>query len=195
MSDVQSLLKGDRRRLLASGAVALLAQEGARGLTHRRLDRELDLPQGSTSNAFATRDALFAAALASLAEPQLQALRQASEQLPDHMPPGEAAELLVETIFAWLDPAERGGLIARYEFILEATRRPALQEQMAELRAAFTQIAHQLARSTGHPDPKQVAPLLVALTDGVLIAHITGQQQPPSRPQVLDAVRRLLGTN
>ena len=37
----------DRRTLIAEAALELLAREGARGLTHRAVDRELAFPDGN----------------------------------------------------------------------------------------------------------------------------------------------------
>lgn len=192
MPDVHQLLRGDRRRLLAAGAVKVLAEQGARGLTHRRLDSELGLPEGSTSNAFATRDALFQAALASLAEPTLEAMHEAAERLPDRMDPGVAADLLAGTVFGWLEPGERPRLIARFELIMEATRRPALQGTLGEIRAAFNDIAERLSRAAGAPDAQGAAPLLVSLADGILIAHLSAQANPPTRAQLAGAARSIL---
>jgi AcrR family transcriptional regulator len=45
----------DRRQRLADAGLAVLAREGARGLTHRALDREAGVPTGTASNYFRTR--------------------------------------------------------------------------------------------------------------------------------------------
>src|SRR6185312_13757698 len=49
-----------RRRLLADAGLAVLAREGSRGLTHRAIDEEADVPVGTASNYFRSRDALIA---------------------------------------------------------------------------------------------------------------------------------------
>ena len=48
-----------RRDLLADAGLRVLAREGARGLTHRAVDREAGVPAGTTSNYFRSRDALL----------------------------------------------------------------------------------------------------------------------------------------
>jgi hypothetical protein len=48
-------------REIADAAIGLLAAEGMRGLTHRTVDRAADLPKGSTSYYFRTRQALLQA--------------------------------------------------------------------------------------------------------------------------------------
>lgn len=48
----------DREVLVLDAALRVLAERGPRGLTHRAVDAEAGLPQGSTSNSFRTRGAL-----------------------------------------------------------------------------------------------------------------------------------------
>ncbi|HLL33473.1 MAG TPA: TetR/AcrR family transcriptional regulator, partial [Streptomyces sp.] len=48
-----------RADLVADTALALLAERGMRGLTHRAVDEAAGLPQGSTSNVARTRQALL----------------------------------------------------------------------------------------------------------------------------------------
>lgn len=50
----------ERRRTLADAGLEVLAAHGARGLTHRAVDRAAGVPLGTASNYFATRDALIA---------------------------------------------------------------------------------------------------------------------------------------
>ncbi|HEY1174567.1 MAG TPA: TetR family transcriptional regulator, partial [Phytomonospora sp.] len=52
-----------RRGLVADAAIALLADKGTRGLTHRAVDEQAGLPQGSTSYYFRSREALLKGAL------------------------------------------------------------------------------------------------------------------------------------
>lgn len=55
-----------RRRIeIADAALAVLAAEGSRGLTHRAVDEAAGLPSGSTSNHFRTRSALLEAGASS----------------------------------------------------------------------------------------------------------------------------------
>ena len=48
-----------RRDLLADAGLRVLATAGARGLTHRAVDREAGVPAGTASNYFRSRDALL----------------------------------------------------------------------------------------------------------------------------------------
>jgi Tetracyclin repressor-like, C-terminal domain len=59
---------GNRAELIGETAIEVLAAEGARGLTHRAVDRAAGLPPGSTSNYARTREALLACALTRITE-------------------------------------------------------------------------------------------------------------------------------
>jgi DNA-binding transcriptional regulator YbjK len=49
----------ERRHALADAGLRVLAESGARGLTHRAVDTEAGVPLGTTSNYFRSRDALL----------------------------------------------------------------------------------------------------------------------------------------
>lgn len=57
-----------RRRDLLDAAVQVLAQTGLRGLTHRAVDAQAGVPQGSTSTYYRTRLALLSALTAHVAQ-------------------------------------------------------------------------------------------------------------------------------
>ena len=95
-----------RRQQLAEGAIDLLAEHGAHGLTHRRLDRWLELPEGSTSNLFPTREALLAAALDALVEVDLGGLDALAAEVRRRLPDG-ALHALVNN--AGISPKGEGG--------------------------------------------------------------------------------------
>jgi AcrR family transcriptional regulator len=63
-----------RADLIADAALALLAERGMRGLTHRAVDETAGLPQGSTSNYARTRQALLEAAVRRLADREAKVL-------------------------------------------------------------------------------------------------------------------------
>ncbi|KAA9144006.1 TetR family transcriptional regulator, partial [Microbacterium lushaniae] len=51
----------ERRAALADAGIRVLAEEGARGLTHRAVDAAAGTPRGTASNYFPTRDDLISA--------------------------------------------------------------------------------------------------------------------------------------
>src|SRR5260370_22885007 len=59
---------GGRARQVADAAIAVLADHGPRGLTHRAVDQAAGLPPGTTSNYARTREALLTLTLTRIAE-------------------------------------------------------------------------------------------------------------------------------
>ena len=110
-----------RQTDIADAAIATLARDGMRGLTHRAVDRAAGLPEGSVSYYFRTRQALLRATVERLAD--LDAAEVPA--LPQH--DLEAfADATADLLQGWLTTGRQRQL-ARYELALEATRRPELR--------------------------------------------------------------------
>jgi AcrR family transcriptional regulator len=170
-----------RAELIADTALALLAERGMRGLTHRAVDEAAGLPQGSTSNHARTRAALLAAAVRRLAEREAQVLTPG--ELPQ--PPGasgvaaggdpleEAAGALALALHRTLTGG-RELLVARYELALEATRRPELRTFYDTAGRGFREPLEALLESLGSTDPRRQAQSLAAWCDGLLFLCAAG---------------------
>jgi AcrR family transcriptional regulator len=76
-----------RAQRIADAAIALLAERGLRGLTHRAVDEAAGLPPGSTSNHARTRAALLSAALDRLAELEAAGFDPAASEPAASEPP------------------------------------------------------------------------------------------------------------
>lgn len=152
----------DRRLRIADAAIAELAATGSRGLTHRAIDRRLELPAGSTSYYFRTRDALIEAA-----DERLASLDAADVAATDLSPDGIGALL-----DRWLSPANRDRLVARFELYLGAARERGHPLQ-ASRRRFLSRAESALARA-GARDPRLGALSLVAMTDGLLLHAMLG---------------------
>lgn len=176
-----------RREVLADAAITVLARSGGRGLTHRAVDRAANVAEGSTSYYFRTRDSLLRAVVERLA-----ALDTAT--LPDHSGPGRPG--LVDDLTNLIEQVTSTGrhrLLARYELVLEATRRPALAEV---LRASGAEVRQALAGRLSVAevaDPQRTAAELLAMLDGLLLNRVTGVGAPQLDAEDLHArVDRLL---
>lgn len=155
----------DRRRAIADAAILLLSQDGTRGLTHRAVDRQLSLPDGSTSYYFRTR-----AALTSCAADRLAALDMA-----DVNAAGDDGRGVLLLLSHWLAPAQRVRLLARFQLFVEATRDPDIRQLIAGPRQAFVAHATDAMRKVGAADPKLAAVMLVSLIDGLLLNELIGE--------------------
>jgi len=175
-----------RAELIADTALALLAERGMRGLTHRAVDEAAGLPQGSTSNHARTRLALLESAVRRLAEREAQVL--ALDELPD---PRGGLESLVDGLALATHRSltrNRELLIARYELALEATRRPELREYFDTAGRRFRESLTAMVTALGSPEPTRHVLSLVAWTDGLMFSCAAGAYHA-DMPR-LDEVRR-----
>ncbi|MFF0136188.1 TetR/AcrR family transcriptional regulator [Streptomyces sp. NPDC005227] len=161
----------ERRAALVDAAVAVLAREGARGLTFRAVDAEAAVPVGTASNYFTDRDDL---------------LNQVDSHLHRRLAPVPA--VLARLLEAPRDRAlvlefmrdlvarairDRTGYLALFEMRLEATRRPALRASYtASVRGDLEQ-AMEFHRDAGLPGGDPTVAVLYLAVLGLLLEHLT----------------------
>ncbi|GAB3842934.1 TetR/AcrR family transcriptional regulator [Micromonospora andamanensis] len=200
--------RATRIAVLADAAIALIAESGMRGLTHRAVDARAGMPAGTTSAYLRTRQALIEAVVQRLAD--LDRADLTGHELPSgtpSVPPGPSlspADLdrlaagIAGLLDHWLSTA-RARTLARYACLLEAVHRPQLRgilEHGAVLRAQ----AEDLLARAGAPDPRRRGHRFVAFVDGLLFDRLVGAGAlsapppgtPASRADLTDAVRDLL---
>lgn len=186
---------------VGDAAIAVLADEGARGLTHRAVDAAGRLPPGTTSNYARTRAALLAITLRRIAElDAAEGATQAGEAAeavsatrarsarragrPGGSGTGRGAPPLTASALAGLlagmlhrmitDAAIRQRLLARFELAFEATRRPELRAAYDELGGAFRgQVARMLALA-GSAAPERDAWTLISWLEGTAFYALAG---------------------
>ncbi|MEG3627997.1 TetR/AcrR family transcriptional regulator [Streptomyces poriticola] len=181
-----------RADLVADTALALLAERGMRGLTHRAVDEAAGLPQGSTSNLARTRQALLELTVRRLAEREARVL--ALDELPD---PGAGAEAVAEALALATHRAltrNRELTLARYELALEATRRPELRAHFDAAGARFREQLGALVTGLGSADPARHVLSLVAWADGLMFSCVAGSfhAEVPSLQEVRAGLREVL---
>ncbi|MFE7545836.1 TetR/AcrR family transcriptional regulator [Streptomyces platensis] len=176
-----------RHELIADAALTLLAERGMRGLTHRAVDEQAGLPQGSTSNVARTRAALLEAAVRRLAEREAAVLtarerpaaaRAGAGAGAEDAEPEDAGAAVAEALSLALHrylSRHRELLLARYELALEATRRPELRAVYDRAGRAFREPMAAMLAAAGSADPERHAMSMVAWCDGILFSCIAGQ--------------------
>ncbi|MEU4535340.1 TetR/AcrR family transcriptional regulator [Streptosporangium sp. NPDC023825] len=180
-------MKSQRAELVADTAIALLADRGMRGLTHRAVDEAAGLPPGSTSNLARTRSALLELTLARLTQLETAAFAPLlGPQGPDVI---EAlAEMMARALWTQLT-AGRKQTIARYELAFEATRRPELRTIYDRAGERFRGIAVSILSAAGSSDPVRHGRQLVAFGEGAMFDAVIGAGAEPT----LDDLRLGIG--
>ncbi|HLR28806.1 MAG TPA: hypothetical protein VK086_08940 [Ruania sp.] len=160
-----------RRDEVAQAAMELVAEGGSRALTHRRIDRRLGFPEGTTSNYARTRRDLVmmvAQHIASIAN-----LRD-----PAAPPPRTVEEAVEQLVIAFEKVAARGTDIrARMALTIDCQDDPELYALLttdSPVRATITQQARELLDDLGVMNSEQRAIDLIALMNGLFYDRLIG---------------------
>jgi DNA-binding transcriptional regulator YbjK len=182
------LAQGSRAQQVADAAIAVLADQGARGLTHRAVDAAGGLPAGTTSNHARTRAALLTLTLARIAE------LDAADGAP--VSPGpELADGLARVLHRMItDPAARRRVLARFELAFEATRRPELRAAYDDMGRGFRTQAARMLAAAGSVDAERDAWTLIAWMEGTAFYALAGAggATVPSLAELRARLTRLL---
>lgn len=210
-----------RADLITDAALALLAERGMRGLTHRAVDERAGLPQGSTSNYARTRQSLLEATVRRLAEREARVLAPgelpapgpatdgAGAGVPEPVPgttapdppPGLSAPPGQDALIAGLALALHRYLthhpellICRYELALEATRRPELRAFFDATGRQFREPLVALMTAAGSPEPERHTLSLVAWCEGLMFSCAAGSysRSVPSEAELRTGFGELL---
>lgn len=161
----------ERRRRLLDAAVAVLADQGARGLTFRAVDAGADVPAGTTSNYFADRPALLEQATARVIDrlaPSDADLAELTAAPRDRTGVALAMHRLLERV-----DRDRPAYLALLELRLEATRDDRVRALIgAHLRANLGQVAAD-HRDGGFPGDRGAAVALYLAVSGLLTEVLT----------------------
>jgi DNA-binding transcriptional regulator YbjK len=178
----------ERRVQILDTAIGILADEGVGGLTHRHVDDLADLPAGTTSNYFRTRQALLEATAARTVDlhwQRVELLRAAIGSLTR-----DGVKALMTQLLSVPDEQFRRYTLARFELFMEGTRRPELQPFLKDLQAAAVKSATLIFEAAGlDPTPEQMDELSRVL-NGYVFSYLTipGAENPGA------LVDRLLGS-
>jgi DNA-binding transcriptional regulator YbjK len=172
-------------------ATRVTAEQGLRGLTHRAVDREAGVSEGSCSAYYRTRAALqegLAQYVASTAAADVTALTEELRACASD--DDRKVELTSRLFLRWL--AERDVLLARLELELAATRDQRLAAVLTAWRATLVGAVAAIAVERGLDDADERAEALVASADGILLAALVRPTRG-RRAFVTSALGRLMG--
>jgi AcrR family transcriptional regulator len=151
--------------LIVDSAISVLAARGARGLTHRAVDKQAGLSPGSTSYYFRTRAALVEAANTRLVQLDSQDVTETR---------GQGGMALM---FRWLAPEYRPRLVARFELFLDATRNPSTMRILDAPRNWFFEEAEAAFAEAGAVEADVCGAALMAALEGLLISSLVGPRR------------------
>jgi DNA-binding transcriptional regulator YbjK len=156
-----------RREQLLDTAIRLIGERGIHGLTHRSLDAAAELPAGSTSNHFRTRDALLNAVVERFAARERASWEElATRTVPTT--PRELAGTLADFAKDSVGP-RRTLTLTRYAILVESGIYPALRAQLAATGARVNAWAYNWIRIAGSADPDRHAPIIMNHVTGIVL--------------------------
>jgi DNA-binding transcriptional regulator YbjK len=158
-----------RREALLEAVLEIVAEVGAEAVTHRRVAEQAQLPLASTTYWFDSKEDLLTAALQLAAERDVARLHELADQLRERDP----LEAVLATVLDPVDePANRASLMATYALLLEAARRPALQELARRWTDAYLETIGELLARAGSVRPREDAQLVLAAADGLQLEQL-----------------------
>ncbi|WP_434743660.1 TetR/AcrR family transcriptional regulator [Micromonospora sp. SH-82] len=170
----------DRRQHLLDAAIRVLGTRGLRQLTHRAVDQEAGLPQGSTSNQFRTRDALLTGVLERLVEVETAAW----DALAVDLVPADVAGFVtvLGRLLRQFTADRRDLVLARHSLFLEAAVRPELRPAITAGRQRLAGWGVPLMTGLGSTDPQAHFRVLLDLVEGLLVGQLA-HPEPDFAPE------------
>ncbi|MEO6473253.1 MAG: TetR family transcriptional regulator [Aeromicrobium sp.] len=181
-----------RREQLLDAAIALFAEGGSRGITHRAVAARAGLPPATTTYYFNSIDELIDEALSRHIEKWLSDLRHLTKTPADIDLSLDDASGLISAVFAVRSVEIVGVQLSIY---LAAALNPDLRSKAAESLDALEALAAQVLGRVGVPEPAALAQSIVALIAGSALRRTSGRQSNDVEALILFRAIRALVTN
>ena len=181
-----------RQERLLAAAVRVVATGGLRGLTHRAVDAEADLPQGTCSAYMRTRLALLTRLTEYVAAQFAEDIAALTGRIEEHVGvEGYAVSQTVAMLRSWLDAPDL--LLVRMELSIEGARQPAVAEIFAHQSHQLVAVVEHAMDAAGHEHGRLRAVTLIAAIDGVLLRAL--REEAAGRNEFLrESLEVLMGT-
>jgi DNA-binding transcriptional regulator YbjK len=169
-----------RAQLIAESALAVIARDGVEQLTHRAVAKQADVPLGSTTYHYSTRDDLLLAALEMAVERERQSMEDWADNLgSDPDLPRALADLILGA------DADRERAIVGYEVYVAALRHPKLRPaSIAWTRLLPEHLKHFVDAITAEA---------LAVAAEALVLRLLIDDRPPSRHLIEELLVRIIG--
>ena len=172
----KSARANERRRALLEATLDVIGREGIDAVSHRRVAEVANVPLGSTTYYFASRDDLLVQALEYFAQCEIAALHTSLGGVSQADWADGGVDGVIEALLAFLAPQVdvlRWRTVAQYTLFQEAARRPELQAVVHDWNEAWWKTLAELMAALGHDgDVRLEARMLLAMLDGLLLTAI-----------------------
>ena len=152
-----------RRRELLEAVIRLVERGGLEAVSYRAVAVEAGVPAASISYYFDGLEAMVDEALEDFVANQIERL-EALELGPGRMSADELAAAVVAALWD-----QRAGVRAQFALYLAGEERPALRGAARRCVASYERLAHQTLSAAGIAGAEALAPVVVALIDGMAL--------------------------
>jgi DNA-binding transcriptional regulator YbjK len=180
-----------RREAILQAAVELIGERGPDALTHRAVAERAGVSLSATTYWFSSKDEIFRQAVALAAGEEVARLeRLVLDLAPRELAPTAWARELSAALAADVqrNPAQP---VAMFEFVLEASRRPDLREEVARWETAHLRLAEAGLRAVGSADPETDAHIVVAVVSGLMLGLLANPNPAFERDVMRPTLERL----
>ena len=160
-----------RRAAIVAATLRVIARSGADAVTHRAVAAEAGVSLASTTYYFDSKDALVHEALELVIDRSVAVVAEHT-QVAGPISLDELVERLVRLTEAQLEDDD-APLVAQFELVIEAARRPALRPLAERWESAYMESLSTLVEASGVAEPAQVCEILTTLLEGSLLAQIS----------------------
>lgn len=179
-----------RREELLDAAIALFAEGGARGITHRAVAAKAGLPAATTTYYFTSIDELIDEALSRHIEVWLRDLEALTATPVDADISFEDANGLITAIFAVRSPEIVGLQLAIY---LAAARAPELRTKAADSLSALEALCAKMLHHVGVDGAEELSRSIVAVIAGSAFGRLSERHTDEEEADMLyRAIRGLV---
>ena len=178
-----------RQEQLLAAAARVVARGGLRALTHRAVDAEAGLPEGSCSAYMRTRVALLTRLTEYVTSQFAHDIADLTHRIEEHAGvDGYALRETVAMLRSWLQEPDL--LLVRIELTVEATRQPAVAEILQVQWIQLVGVVDHALETTGKEHSPVRSRTLIAALDGVLLRAV--REDPRHRSRFLRESLELL---
>ncbi|WP_370500445.1 TetR/AcrR family transcriptional regulator [Mycolicibacterium sp. jd] len=189
----------ERRHQLCDAAIALLAEEGPRGLSHLKVDRRAGVPDGTTSFYYRTRAALLQGVADHLARYDADAFAEAFDDVPDEAG-DDLLRMLAEQVLLVRDEPHLSRVRARLELTMLAKGDAGIAAGFQQVSESYRLVTERLVTAMQHG---RAAPLDRSLLDeqvsvvltylsGLVFAFANGSTEPMASHDIQRQIRAVV---
>ena len=159
------------RKALLDATLNVLAEDGVRAVTHRRINADAGVAHGMTTYHFSTKHQMLAAAYEHWVERTLERTREIASSLAERAGEGGRIEAAVEALVeVTLGELETGHAAAGFAL----AREPSLAEDFGRSEKRILALIEGESRELGSDDPRQDAWIILSTIRGLQLAHLSG---------------------